>query len=269
MRITWIVVGVLAALVLLGWLGLQIKPASFPLYPQGTAIEGTVPLPDGLPAPVERFYRQLYGEDIPLIESAVVTGRGRMRISGLTFPVRFRFTHDAGRGYRHYIEATFFRLPVMRVNEHYLEGQARLELPFGVSEGPNVDQGANLALWAESLWLPSIWITAPDVTWEPIDEETALLVVPFGEGWQRLVIRFDPETGLLHVLESMRYRGEADETKILWLNKVLQWAPVNGHKIPARCAVTWFDQGSPWFTLTVEDLVYNADVRAYVRADGP
>jgi hypothetical protein len=28
-----------------------------------------------------------------------------MRVGGLSFPGRFRFTHEAGRNYRHYIEA--------------------------------------------------------------------------------------------------------------------------------------------------------------------
>lgn len=51
----------------------------------------------------------------------------------------------------------------MKVNEHLLDGSGRLELPFGVREGPKVDQGANLALWAEAVWMPSVWITDPQV----------------------------------------------------------------------------------------------------------
>ena len=41
-------------------------------------------------------------------------------MAGIAFPARFRFIHEAGRGYRHYIEATVFGLPLMKVNERYL-----------------------------------------------------------------------------------------------------------------------------------------------------
>ena len=42
----------------------------------------------------------------------------------------------------------------------------------------------------------------------------------------------------------------------------------NGTTLPAIGAVTWFDDGTPWAVFTVEDLVYNVDVREYVRAKG-
>ena len=269
MKALFIFLGVVVVLILLGWLGLRMTPQPLPAFDRQAAVAQTVPLPDGLPAPVERFYRQVYGESVPVIESAVLSGRATMRINGITFPARFRFTHDAGQGYRHYIEATIFGLPLMKVNEHYLDGKGRLELPFGVEEGPEVDQGGNLALWGESMWLPSVFITDPRVRWEPIDEETALLIVPFGEEEQRFVVRFDPQTGLLHFLESMRYRGVDSEGKTLWINEALQWDSVDGHTIPTVGAVTWFDEGTPWAVFTVKDVVYNADVREYIQAKGP
>jgi hypothetical protein len=269
MKVVLIVVGVLLGLVLLGWVGLQIQPAPLPAYPQESGALERVSLPEGLPVPVARFYRQVYSEGVPVLESFVVSGRAQMRIMGITFPSRFRFTHIAGAGYRHYIETTWYGLPLMRVNEHYLEGSGRLELPFGVEEGPEVDQGANLGLWAETLWLPAIYLTDPRVRWEPVDAETAILVVPFGEEEQRFVARFNPMTGMLHLLESMRFKGTDSEHKTLWINESLQWGVVDGNMTTEVGSATWFDEGTPWAVFTVEDVRTNVDVDGYIRAKGP
>jgi hypothetical protein len=43
-------------------------------------------------------------------------------------------------------------IPAITVNEHYLDGHSRLELPFGTVENePKIDMAANLGLWAESI----------------------------------------------------------------------------------------------------------------------
>ena len=272
MKIVIGIASLIFGLILFAWLGLQIKPAPFPAFSQSTpALEmETVPLPDDLPAPVARFYREIYGEEIPVIESAVISGRATLRPMGnITFPGRFRFTHITGQDYRHYIELTLFGLPIMKVNERYIDGSALMELPFGEESGPKIDQGANLALWGEAVWMPALWITDPRVRWEPVDDETAILVAPFGEEEEHFILRFDPADGRLHLLEAMRYKGTEDEGKTLWLNEALAWGDVDGHNIPTVGAVTWFDDGAPWAVFTVEEIVYNADVDTYIRAKGP
>lgn len=262
--------GIVLSLTALFWLGLRVRPIPFPPFPQRTPDLPTVPLPEGLPAPVARFYHSLYGDRLPVIESAVITGRASLRIKGFTFPARFRFTHLAGRAYRHYIEATFFGLPLMKVNEHFLDGRGRLENPFGVTEAdPKVDQGANLALWAEAFWFPAVLVTDRRVSWEAVDENTALLIVPFyEESRERFVVRFDPESGMAAVLEAMRFKGTENRDKVLWMDEVLDWGEVAGCPTFTVGRVTWFDDKLPWARFETEDMVLNADVSDYVRVRG-
>ena len=269
-KIVLIVLGTIIVLTVAAWLGLQVKPKPFPTYPERTPALNTVELPADLPAPVTRYYETIMGDQIPVIESAVITGRGKLRVFGLSFPSRFRFTHIAGQGYRHYIEATIFGYPVMKVNEWYLDGHARMELPVGVIENePKIDMAANLALWGESVfWLPSVLVTDPRVRWEAMDDTTARLVVPFGEEEDTFTVTFDPQTGLIRTMEAMRYREATDEAKIPWRNEPLGWQTFHGIKIPSPAALTWLDEGTPWSVWTIEDVVYNADVSEYIKASG-
>lgn len=255
--LNWVFVAVsmIAALIALGWIGLRIQPAPFPAVQGPAAPPDTMPIPAGLPAPVERFYRQLYGERVPVIRSAVISGRGTMRLQplfNLQFPVRFRFTHEAGANYRHYIEVTMFGLPILKVNEYYVDGKERQELPWAVAENnPKLDQGGNTGMWAEIIqWLPAALLTTPQVRWEPIDDDTALLVVPFGTDVERFVVRFDPISSKVQYWEVMRYLSGKGE-KTLWING------------------TWFEEGSPWFLISEEDVIYNVDVDTSLSAKGP
>jgi len=259
----------LALLLVLGVVfGLRMQPAPLPPYTAPAMPLETIPLPAGLPEPVERFYRLTYGDQVPVYTSAVISGRGSLRFMGITFPARWRFSHLAGQDYRHYIEATFYGLPIMKVNEHYLDGHSRLALPFGVVENdPGVDSAANQGLWGETMFFPAVFLTDQRIRWEAVDEKTAKLTVPFGKDEQVFTVDFDQQTGLMTRMETLRYR-DAKVGKLRWWGEVI---PVNNRtrRPVTRFAVTWEDEGTPWLVIQIEDIVFNTDVSSYVHQTGP
>ncbi len=264
MKMIYRIVLGLGGLILLAWVGLQVKPAPFAAYAgTPTALE-TVPLPKGLPAPVARFYRALYGEHIPVIRSVVISGRASIRPVGpVSFPARFRFTHLAGRDYRHDIEATLFGLTVLKIKESYIAGSSRQEMPWGTTENdPKANQAANLGLWAEAIWFPALFLTDSRIKWGAVDIETATLSVPFEATRETFIVRFDPETHQVRSLKAMRFKTDH---KILWMNEVRAWDTLGGQRVPTQGTVTWMDDGKPWATFNVEEIVLGADVSESLR----
>ncbi len=270
MRPVLIIFSIIVILLILAWLGLQIKPKPFTSGKHLQAETKFVPFPDGLPAPVERYFRTVYGDQIPVIETVVIRGRGRIRPFGIWLPARFVFIHNAGKDYRHYIETTFFGLPFLRVNEGYIDGESFFESPMGTTRNDaNTNQGANLALWAEAGWFPALWVTDPRVRWEAVDEHTARLFVPYEDQTENFLVHFDAETDLIESMQAMRYRESGEgKSKILWTTRNDLDTLFPGTKISAVGSATWLDQGSPWAYFTLEELVYNADVSEYIRARG-
>jgi hypothetical protein len=71
--------------------------------------------------------------------------------------------------------------------------------------------------------MPAIWVTNPQVRWEAVDENCAVLIVPFADEEERFTAQFDPQSGLLTTMESMRYKATDCIEKTLWVNEVVAW----------------------------------------------
>lgn len=269
-RIILIVVSLVILLLAGGWLGLQIKASSFPMVEPGPAPR-RIPIPAGLPAPVERFARAIYGESLPEVQSAMVLGRAQLAPTGMPMPTRFRFYYDADRSsHYHDIQVTWFNLTVMRIHERNLEGHVKLDLSIigQVDDAPKTNHAGIQGYWSEVLaWVPAIALTDPRLRWEAVDETTARLILPGLDDVEALTVRFDPVTGLLAEVETLRYQSEENADRWRWFNRVLAWSTVSGQRVPVRSQTQWRDD-APWATWEVEQVVLNVDVSARLTQFG-
>lgn len=256
---------VIAGLLLaLGWGGLQVKARAFPAAAPGPAPR-RIPLPAGLPASVERFARAVYGDTLPDVQSAIVSGRARLAPTGLPMPTRFRFYYDAARSsHYHEIQVTWFRLPFMRIHERNLEGHVTLDLSIlgRVEDAPKTNRAGIQGYWGEVLaWVPAVALADPRVRWEAVDAAAARLHLPGLDDEEAFMVRFDADTGLMTEVETRRYQAEAHPERWRWYNRVLKWGMVDGQRVAARSQTQWND-ARPWATWEVEQVALNADVAA-------
>lgn len=254
--------GGLAIIAGIGWAGFQVRPNN--LSPPADAPEdlGSVEIPTDVPDPVRQFFRAAYGEEAPRVDSLAVYGRARANF-GLWLPLRFRLVHLPGQAFERYMEITWFGRTILKAVDHYAEGRGKTG-PIGrEATGPEIDQGANMILWAEAPLMPSLWITDECIRWEAIDKHSARLFFPLGKEEDELVVHFDPETHLITRLTALRYR-DAESGKIPWHADFLDWKTVKNAQAPARIAITWEDQGKPWSYWDLEDYYWNVDIGPFL-----
>ncbi len=105
-----------------------------------------------------------------------------MRINGITLPVRFRFTHDTGKDYRHYFEATLFGIPVVESESRdILMGRAFLKAHGELLQRTECQSRREPGTVGRGSLVPLLWVTDTRPL-GAVDKYTALLYVPYERG---------------------------------------------------------------------------------------
>lgn len=167
-----------------------------------------------IPEPVKRYYEAAAGSVVPKVKSAVVWGKAKLRINGIWMPVRFKAYYIPGQAFLRYIEVTWFGKTVLKVSDSYMNGEGVLKIEGLLNKretGEKIDQGQNLAMWGEAVFMPSVFFTDTSTRWEAVDDETVLLVIPSGKQNDSLDFKFDLKTGLISQIWAMRYKGQNEE----------------------------------------------------------
>ena len=248
--------GAAAGLGAAGWLGLQTKPNPFPA-PAAGPLNALPSPPMELPAPVVRHYRLAFGAHFPHVQTALFLGRSRIR-TGLWMPMRFAAYHRLGYDFVRRMEVTWFNIPFLKGVDSYVDGAGVMNINGAITKGPEIDQGANLAMWCEALIFPSA-LNVPGVRWTSMDRDSAILTFPFGDETDQAVIYFDPVTGFMRRCSAWRYKAGGD-SKVQWHVTYLGWRQMGAFRFPERVQVEWQNEDGPWFVAEIDEVVLNVDV---------
>jgi hypothetical protein len=209
---------------------------------------------DGLPAPVQRFFRTVLEEGQPLVIAVNVEHTGTFNLSQTgeqwkPFKSTQRvITHHPGFVW----DARIHMAPWMTVHVHdaYVAGEGVLTgklLGFiKVMEQPNtpeLSQGELMRFFAEGAWYPTALLPGQGVVWEPLDDAQASAVLTDGTTNVRLAFQFDDQGLISAVRSDGRYRevdGKLEATP--WEGRFWDYQLRDGMLVPLQGEVGWLLQ---------------------------
>jgi hypothetical protein len=157
---------------------------------------------DGLPVPVQRFFRTVLKDGQPIVARVKLSQQGQFNMSETkaqwsTF-TQLVTTRNLGFDWDAQIQMT----PGFKVFVHdtYLLGAASLKASLlglftvaKMQDTPELNQGELLRFFAEAVWYPTALLPSQGVQWEAIDDISARGTLTDGATTVSLVFRFNPE----------------------------------------------------------------------------
>jgi hypothetical protein len=206
---------------------------------------------DGLPAPVQRYFRTVLKEGQPLVAAVSVehTGTFNMSETGEQWKP-FKSTQRVITQRPGFVwDARIRMAPAMTVFVHdaYVAGEgvltAKLFALLTVMEQPSTPalaQGELMRFFAEGAWYPMALLPSQGVVWEAIDDTQASATLTDGTTTVRLVFQFDAQGLISSVRSDGRYR-EVDGVQVAtpWQGRFWDYELRDGMLIPLEGEVAW------------------------------
>lgn len=220
-----------------------------------------------LPSPVLRSLRRsgIIGREIPA--AVTVLQEGQIR-SGpdrrwLRFTAQEEYTVDTP-GFVWNAALKIGGLTAGRATDSLEDGRGRMHVRlaglFTVVDaaGPEMDQGTLMRWLNETMWFPAVWATTV-VSWEPIDEHSAIGSVSVGDSSARAEFRFDQD-GRLVDFRADRYRDVGSGFEMTpWSTPLTEHDRFNGIELPSYGSAVWIlDEGDlEYIRIRVTDVRYS------------
>lgn len=203
---------------------------------------------EGLPAPVQRFFRTVIKDGQPIVAAVKLSQQGQFNLSEtedkwmpftatqIAIAQRPGFDWDARIQMAPGVNAF--------VHDTYLLGEGNLHASllglFTVAKmhgAPENNQGELLRFFAEATWYPTALLPSQGVRWEAIDDTSARGTLTDGTTTVSLVFTFNAEGAIATIRAQARYRDKV--TAMPWCGRFWEYSVRNGMLIPLQGEVGW------------------------------
>lgn len=225
---------------------------------------------DGLPAPVQRFFRAALTEGQPMVEAATLAQAGTFNVSESgerwkPFTATQRVvTRRPGFDW----DARIDFLPGLRVRVHdaYVAGEGILRakllglITVAEMRGTRaLAEGELMRFLAEAAWYPTALLPSQGLHWEAVDEASARATLRDGEVAATLLFRFGGD-GLIASVRA-EARGRTVQGKVVatpWEGRWWNYESRGGMRVPAEGEVAWLlsDGAKPYWRGRISRLDY-------------
>ncbi|QTN21700.1 hypothetical protein HZ992_16130 [Rhizobacter sp. AJA081-3] len=206
---------------------------------------------EGLPAPVQRYFRAVLKDGQPIVTAARVehTGSFNMSASGEQWKPFTSVQHVVTRRSGFVWDARIAMLPGLPVHVHdaYVAGEGLLHAAIGglvtmadLRGGGELARGELMRFFAEAAWYPTALLPSQGVRWEAVDDRSARATLTDGAAPLTLLFRFDADGLMESVRAEARGRMVGQVTTMApWEGRWSDYRVQDGLRVPFTGEVAW------------------------------
>lgn len=225
---------------------------------------------EGLPAPVQRYFRAVLKEGQPIIAAVTVELAGTFNLSATEerwkpFTSRQRVV-TCRPGFLWDAQVSMLPGLAVRVVDSYIAGEGLLRAAilgmFTVADvrgGGEIARGEFMRFFAEAAWYPTALLPSQGVRWAAVDDRSANATIVDGPLTLTLLFRFN-DAGLIDSFRAeARGAGVGKEMVMLpWEGRWSDYRSRDGMTVPLTGEVAWMrpEGRKSYFVGTVSSLTY-------------
>jgi hypothetical protein len=227
---------------------------------------------EGLPAPVQRYFRAVLKDGQPIITDATLELNGifNMSTTGEQWKPFTSKQRVVTRRPGFIWDAQISMMPGLpvRVVDSYIAGKGLLHAAilglFAVAEvsgDGEIARGEFMRYFAEAAWYPTALLPSQGVRWEAVNDQSANATIVDGPLTLTLLFRFN-DAGLIASFRAEARGGIVDKVIVMapWEGVWSNYQSKNGMTVPFTGEVAWIrpEGRKPYFIGTVTSLTYGS-----------